>query len=453
VTSNSQPTPRRRRLTVHGRVAWVYQPPDGGGGMGIEFLGLSELDAAVLRELAGPPREEVRQLDVWFDGVEQPVRVEALSADGEVKLRTSLPFLKLGANLSFGANDLGTLGSQGRLDDVDLIFDPARHVPVLELRVRPNDSQQQHESRERTVGPIIPGKTAHDTLRTLAGSVEAAKPDVADTRLALEAGAPVDAQRSEANDRLDHVYPEQVESREAGSMADSRARTLDELREPAQELLDGTDEDEDRAELEAAEPDARTQLELDLAREKMASSMHEAVDLSSERGLHDSAANAATDEAEGPRSAYDSEDPGREVAEDGRRPLRGLRLAVLAALALGLAWAIHGGLWSGFGPEEEPEASAAAAQQTPAEGLTPLERGRPRRRCRGRARGERTTGFDWSAARACAHRAVDDVYGARGGGAVGCANWRPRSSAASAFWGGGGVDRADPRLDRGCEAL
>ena len=127
-------------LTVRGRVAWVKpwrgaeQVP--GAGMGIQFIDLSDGDERLLRRLVGPMREENQSVKVWFEGMSQPVRAQAVRTGDGIRLRTVLPFLRLDSavRVAFGEGDSAVEAEQfGVLHGVALEARAPHDVPRLQV--------------------------------------------------------------------------------------------------------------------------------------------------------------------------------------------------------------------------------------------------------------------------------------------------------------------------------
>src|SRR3990170_2910246 len=83
------------RRTLRGRVAWVRPAsanvPLRSPGAGIEFLDLGEKDTHLLRRMLDPGAEERQPVDVWFEGMQAPIRCQAVVAGDGVLLATRLP--------------------------------------------------------------------------------------------------------------------------------------------------------------------------------------------------------------------------------------------------------------------------------------------------------------------------------------------------------------------------
>lgn len=131
----------RDHLRVRGRVAWV-RPDRAPTGMGIEFVDLSGSHVEMLTQLLEVGPHEIAQLRIWFEGMAQPIRAEALPSVHGLQLRTALPFLRAGSTVRFAVE-----GEEQPRDAVlgrtSLYAHPADPVPRLqvELHIKPEAAE------------------------------------------------------------------------------------------------------------------------------------------------------------------------------------------------------------------------------------------------------------------------------------------------------------------------
>ena len=115
---------------LRGRVAWVRTSPRG---MGIEFIDLSTDDSRVLRETVGQDEED-HPIKVWFDGLRDAIGAKAvLTADG-IRLKATLPFLRVDSSVRFAPADRVEEVHLGTLREVRLA-EGANRATVIEVEV------------------------------------------------------------------------------------------------------------------------------------------------------------------------------------------------------------------------------------------------------------------------------------------------------------------------------
>lgn len=154
-------------LTLRGRVAWVRteEPvlPAGRpraerqGRMGIEFVETPNPDA--LLQVVGEVGEVapgVEKVNAWFEGADQPVRVEAVHTDDGLRLRTAIPFFRINSSVAFAVpGDAGdVVVRQGKLRQVELVVSPERPVPCLELEVESDPVLLDEQTCTSHVEPV-----------------------------------------------------------------------------------------------------------------------------------------------------------------------------------------------------------------------------------------------------------------------------------------------------------
>jgi hypothetical protein len=125
--------------SLRGRVAWVRPEADEAlraPGAGIELLDLTEEESSVLSRIVEPKPEERLPVDVWFEGMAEPIRSTAvIDADG-LRLSTKLPFLRLRSRVRLSFSQDGVKEDRfGTLDSVTLDPSDTDDVPHLELGV------------------------------------------------------------------------------------------------------------------------------------------------------------------------------------------------------------------------------------------------------------------------------------------------------------------------------
>jgi hypothetical protein len=128
----------RRRL--RGRVAWVARSPLAARsrrvGSGIEFLALDGQDRALLARLVKDAHDRPQPVEVWFPGLEHPLRMRALIGNEEVKLGITLPALAVGTPLriSFVHRGVAEL-RDGTISSVKYLPGDAQVVSRVALQV------------------------------------------------------------------------------------------------------------------------------------------------------------------------------------------------------------------------------------------------------------------------------------------------------------------------------
>jgi hypothetical protein len=109
---------------LRGRVAHRRELPSAKVGMGIEFVDLSPREVAELRDAvvesdhkSQPTPQLVR---VRFEGTEQIVDARAYPGEGGLRLETSLPYLRIDAEVDLGLAPDVEVGAKGRVSSVAL---------------------------------------------------------------------------------------------------------------------------------------------------------------------------------------------------------------------------------------------------------------------------------------------------------------------------------------------
>ncbi|MBW2732471.1 MAG: PilZ domain-containing protein [Deltaproteobacteria bacterium] len=210
-------------LRVRGRVVWTQ--PGGGSfvpcdktlsdptpvGMGIEFVDLSGSHIEVLSAMIDTRPVEASQLQIWFEGTEQPISAEALPSANGLQLRTALPFLREGSIVRFAAEG----ESQAReavLGKTSIYNHPEDPVPRLqvELHLAPDVIMPLEIVAE------LRDKSTRTTLRDLeacAGTIETEQvpPSPTDGRAGVEVSTTLRGQLLELEEES-YEAPEPLES-------------------------------------------------------------------------------------------------------------------------------------------------------------------------------------------------------------------------------------------------
>lgn len=133
-------------MQLRGRVAWLRprssSTPKRPGGVGIEFVDLSDEESDKLSDLVGRNEELSHQLSVKLPGLSSPVRGQAFLTPSGVFFRSKLPFLALDSDVEFIFEDEDDdLVYDGKIVGVEVFNDPGSPIPRLqvEIAVKPED--------------------------------------------------------------------------------------------------------------------------------------------------------------------------------------------------------------------------------------------------------------------------------------------------------------------------
>jgi hypothetical protein len=135
--------PRGPRL-LRGRVAHRRVLPSAKVGMGIEFVALSPREIAELRDVVDERDQksepEPRPVRVRFAGTEQIVQARAYPSEGGLRLVSSLPFLKVDAEVDLTVAADVEVGAKGWVSTVALErgFDGMPRL-LVDVRIDPSD--------------------------------------------------------------------------------------------------------------------------------------------------------------------------------------------------------------------------------------------------------------------------------------------------------------------------
>jgi Tfp pilus assembly protein PilZ len=166
------------RRTLRGRVAWVRpaspSAPLKSPGAGIEFIELDKRDSELLTRLVEPIEERREPVDVWFEGMNAPIRCMAIVAGDGLRLETKLPFMRLRSELrvSFPQHTPAET-REGILEGVSLEPNPEDGVPFLRVAVTvpPLDSAR---GIIQSAGPsTLPNDPGVDPGRSFGGPARA----------------------------------------------------------------------------------------------------------------------------------------------------------------------------------------------------------------------------------------------------------------------------------------
>ncbi|HEX3695816.1 MAG TPA: PilZ domain-containing protein [Polyangia bacterium] len=122
---------------VKGRVTRVQRLPEATG-MAIQFVDLSSYQQTLLNDLIDRSREPSIPLAVRFEGIASPIQCRGVFFDDKLRLRTKLPFLRVGSNVqvSMDGNHAELPASAdmtGTLSAVALKASPIDGVPRLSI--------------------------------------------------------------------------------------------------------------------------------------------------------------------------------------------------------------------------------------------------------------------------------------------------------------------------------
>lgn len=128
------------RRTIRGRVAWVRPAspaaPLKSPGAGIEFIELEERDSELLTRLVEPGDEKRQPVDVWFEGMQAPVRCHAVVVGDGLRLETRLPFMRLRSQVRVAFSSASQVDTrEGIVDGITLEPSPEDGVPFLRVAV------------------------------------------------------------------------------------------------------------------------------------------------------------------------------------------------------------------------------------------------------------------------------------------------------------------------------
>jgi hypothetical protein len=134
--------------------------------MGIEFVDLSQDDSRVLKEAVGPD-EEQHPIKVWFVGLKEPVAAKAVLTSAGIRLRATLPFLKLASRVRFAPADREEEQHIGTLREARMITSPGQPT-VIEVEVGLSLPARGHVSRAGT-GSFLTDKVSGIAQRRPSG--------------------------------------------------------------------------------------------------------------------------------------------------------------------------------------------------------------------------------------------------------------------------------------------
>jgi hypothetical protein len=136
---------------VKGRVTRVQRMPDATG-MAIQFIDLPAQQEEMLNQLVERSREPSIPLAVRFEGMQAPIQCRGVFFDDKLRLRTKVPFLRIGSNVQVSVDgnsaDLSaTADLTGTVSGVALRPSPLDGVPRLAidldlLRAETDDADQ-----------------------------------------------------------------------------------------------------------------------------------------------------------------------------------------------------------------------------------------------------------------------------------------------------------------------
>jgi hypothetical protein len=127
-------------MQLRGRVAWLRSPgksdTDRPGGVGIEFVDLSDAESDQLSDIVGGNHERSHQLSLHLEGMESPVRGEAHLTDKGLFFRSPLPFLALESEVGITfPEEESDEDYEGTIVGVDVFNDPGSPIPRLQVEV------------------------------------------------------------------------------------------------------------------------------------------------------------------------------------------------------------------------------------------------------------------------------------------------------------------------------
>jgi hypothetical protein len=127
-------------MQLRGRVAWLRPPSKSDenrpGGVGIEFVDLSDAESDQLSDIVGRNHERSHQLSLRLPGMASPVRGEAHLTNKGLYFRSKLPFLALDSEvgITFTDDDEDT-SYEGKIVGVEVYNDPGSPIPRLQVEV------------------------------------------------------------------------------------------------------------------------------------------------------------------------------------------------------------------------------------------------------------------------------------------------------------------------------
>jgi hypothetical protein len=122
---------------VKGRVTRVQRLPEATG-MAIQFVDLSSYQQTLLNDLIDRSREPSIPLAVRFEGMVSPIQCRGVFFDDKLRLRTKLPFLRVGSNVQVSldgnhADQPASADMTGTLSAIALKASPIDGVPRLSI--------------------------------------------------------------------------------------------------------------------------------------------------------------------------------------------------------------------------------------------------------------------------------------------------------------------------------
>lgn len=209
--------------TLKGRVAWMQETRQDGSARppaaGIMFTELTREDEALLVDalsVAEQATADRRSIEVWFDGLNLPIRCDARDAPDGIELTASLPFLRLGsqARLSLGAAAVDDR-RVATVESLQLVSSAEDTVPRLRIGV----TTASREERRPTPG--MPPGGGDPALAARSGSVTApasiAPRDATGAAIiigdAIRVGAPVAGAAADVEKTLVDAFPRRSERR------------------------------------------------------------------------------------------------------------------------------------------------------------------------------------------------------------------------------------------------
>ncbi|HVZ71678.1 MAG TPA: PilZ domain-containing protein [Polyangia bacterium] len=168
--------PRNGQVLLRGRVAHRRLLSAAKVGMGIEFVDLSPMEAAELRDLVDAGHDKPQRVLVHFAGTNQTVRARAHSTAAGLRLTTTLPFLKRGTALDLSLTTDGAAPhARGQVTALGLETNTVDGIPRLLIDVdldeasvsaSVDDSVGAHLAEESDVAEPTPvGESMAATLR------------------------------------------------------------------------------------------------------------------------------------------------------------------------------------------------------------------------------------------------------------------------------------------------
>jgi hypothetical protein len=153
----------REKRTFRGRVAWVRgaskQAPLKSPGVGIEFIDLSASDTELLETLVAPGNAPEQAVDVWFDGLDTPVRCQATVNGQDVRLSTTLPFMRLSAPVRLSFTEGAAVGAPREATLEAVVFEDAESDGVPRLRLNVSLAQLDNARGTIDIKPIGNGSS------------------------------------------------------------------------------------------------------------------------------------------------------------------------------------------------------------------------------------------------------------------------------------------------------